>query len=92
LEALGLNLGYLLVQVFNFLIIFVILRAWVYKPIVNLLAKRRATIAQGWKTLALQAEARQNAELEAQKILADTDKASQIVRRSQRARDVQGRS
>ena len=92
MEALGLNLGYLFVQIFNFLIIFVILRAWVYKPIVNMLAKRRAAIAQGLEDARVAAEARQNAELEAQKILADAQtKSSQIVREASERADVQGR-
>ena len=92
MEALGLNLGYLFVQIFNFLIIFVILCAWVYKPIVNMLAKRRATIAQGLEDARVAAEARQNAEQEALKILADAQtKASQIVREASERADVQGR-
>jgi F-type H+-transporting ATPase subunit b len=92
LEALGLNLGYLLVQVFNFLIIFVILRAWVYKPIVNMLTKRRAAIAQGLEDARVAAEARQNAEQQAEKILSEAQtKASQIVREASERADVQGR-
>jgi F-type H+-transporting ATPase subunit b len=46
-EGLGLNLGYLFVQIFNFAIIFVVLRAWVYKPILGLLERRRNAIAEG---------------------------------------------
>jgi len=92
LEDLGLNLGYLLVQVFNFLIIFVILRAWVYKPIVNMLTKRRAAIAQGLEDARVAAEARQNAEQQAEKILSEAQtKASQIVREASERADVQGR-
>lgn len=92
MEALGLNLGYVLVQIFNFAIIFVILRAWVYRPIVNLLEKRRAAIAQGLEDARVAAEARQNAEQEAQKILADVQtRASQIVREASERADVQGR-
>ena len=92
MEALGLNLGYLLVQVFNFLIIFVILRAWVYKPIVNMLTKRRAAIAQGLEDARVAAEARQNAEQQAEKILSEAQtKASQIVREASERADVQGR-
>jgi F-type H+-transporting ATPase subunit b len=74
LEALGLNLGYLLVQIFNFGIVMVVLRAWVYKPILGLLEQRRKTIAQGLEDARVAAEARANAEKEAQAIL---DKAQQ---------------
>jgi F-type H+-transporting ATPase subunit b len=81
LEKLGLNLGYLLLQIINFLILFVILRAWVYKPILGLLDKRRQNIAQGLEDARVAAEARANAEKEAEKIVADARaEASQIVR------------
>ena len=92
MQALGLNLGYLLVQIFNFAIIFIVLRAWVYKPILGLLEKRRAAIAQGLEDARIAAEARQNAELEAQKILAESQsKASQIVREASERAEAQGR-
>lgn len=81
MEKLGLNLGYLLVQIGSFFILMVILRAWVYKPILGLLEKRRTAIAQGLEDARIAAEARQNAEKEAGKILADAQlKASQVVR------------
>lgn len=90
MEALGLNLGYLLVQIFNFLILFVILYAWVYKPVLGLLEKRRQSIAQGLEDARVAAEARQHAEEEAQKIIADAQaKANEIVREaSERAEAV----
>jgi F-type H+-transporting ATPase subunit b len=76
LEALGLNLGYLLVQIFNFLIVLVVLRAWAYEPIMRMLDRRRQTIAQGLEDARIAAEARANAEQEAQKILADAQAAA----------------
>jgi F-type H+-transporting ATPase subunit b len=80
LEKLGLNLGYLLVQIFNFLIIFVVLKQWVYKPILGLLEKRRQTIAQGIEDARIAAEARENAEKEASKVIAEAQaKANKIV-------------
>jgi F-type H+-transporting ATPase subunit b len=81
LDQLGLNLGYLLLQIFNFLILFVVLRAWVYKPILGLLDKRRQNIAQGLEDARVAAEARANAEKEAAKIIADAQaEASKVVR------------
>jgi len=81
LEALGLNLGYLLVQVFNFLIIFIVLRAWVYQPVLGLLDKRRKAIAQGLEDARVAAEARANAEEEAREIMAEAQaEASEKVR------------
>jgi len=80
LEKLGLNLGYLLVQVFNFLAMFVVLRAWVYKPIMGILDKRRETIAQGLEDARIAEEARANAENDAQRIMLDAQsKANSII-------------
>ena len=81
MEALGLNLGYLFVQIFNFLIIFVVLRAWVFKPILSLLETRREAIAQGLEDARVAAEARANAEKEAQEIVAKAQsEATQKIR------------
>ena len=44
MEGLGINLGYLISQIVNFLLLLVILRVFLYKPIVNMLDKRRETI------------------------------------------------
>ena len=71
MEKLGLNLGFLLVQILNFGIIFIVLRAWVYKPILNMLEKRRQATAQGLEDARVAAEARANAELEAKNVIKD---------------------
>lgn len=92
MEQLGLNLGYLFVQIFNFAIIFVILRAWVYKPILGLLERRRTAIAQGLEDARVASEARQNAEEEAEKIIAEAQaKASQVIREASERAEAQGR-
>jgi F-type H+-transporting ATPase subunit b len=69
LEALGINLGYLLVQILNFAILFVVLRAWVFKPIANMIEERREKIAQGLEDARVAEEAREKAEDEAEKII-----------------------
>ncbi len=80
MEKLGLNLGYILVQIFNFLALFVVLRAWVYKPLITMLEKRRSTIAQGLEDARIAEEARANAEIDATKITVEAQtKATQIV-------------
>ncbi len=80
---LGLNLGYLLIQILMFAITVVVLRAWVFKPILGLLDKRRKAIAQGLEDARVAAEARANAEREAEHIVADAQaKAAQIIRES----------
>jgi len=81
LEKLGLNLGYLIVQILNFGIVFIALYVWIYKPLLGMLEKRRKTIAQGLEDARIAAEARANAEQEAAKILADAQsKAAATVR------------
>ena len=92
MEALGLNLGYLFVQIFNFLIVFVILRAFVYKPLLNMLEKRRTAIAKGLEDARVAAEARENAEEEAQKIIAEAQaKATEEVRLASERAEAAGR-
>lgn len=81
MEGLGINLGYLLVQLFNFAIMFIVINAWVVKPILRVLEKRRQIVAQGLEDARVAAEARANAETEASKIIAEAQqKAAQIVR------------
>ena len=92
MEGLGLNLGYLFVQIFNFAIIFVVLRAWVYKPILGLLERRRTAIAQGLEDARIASEARQNAEQEAQQVLAEAQtNSSQIIREANERAESQAR-
>jgi F-type H+-transporting ATPase subunit b len=87
LEALGINLGYLFVQIFNFLIVFFVLRAWVFIPIMGLLEKRRTAIAQGLEDARVAAEARANAEKEARDVLAkaQSDAAQRVRDATERA-------
>lgn len=89
MEALGLNLGYVLVQVFNFAILFVVLRAWVYTPVLNLLQTRREAIAKGLEDARIASEARENAEKQAEKIMneARTQAAVEAREVTQRAEE-----
>jgi F-type H+-transporting ATPase subunit b len=83
LEGLGLNLGWLLVQIFSFAIVFIVLRKWVYFPMLDMLEKRRTAIAKGLEDARVAAEARSNAEQEADKIIANAQaEGSRIVRES----------
>ncbi len=94
MEGLGINIGYLFVQIFNFGIMFVVLKEWAYKPILKMLEQRRETINKGLEDARVAAEARANAEKEAEKILAEAQaKAGEIVREAtaraeQAAKDV----
>jgi len=81
LEKLGFNLGSILIQIASFGILFVVLRAWVYKPLMGMLEKRRNTIAQGLEDARVAAEARANAERESNQIIAEAQaKAAEVVR------------
>ena len=81
MEGLGLNLSYLVVQIFNFVLILVILVAWAYKPIVNMLKTRREKITQGLEDARIASETRANAEKAAEEILAKAQQeVSKIVR------------
>jgi F-type H+-transporting ATPase subunit b len=70
LEGLGLNLGYVIVQVVTFVGMVIILRAWVFKPMLDMLERRRKTIAQGLEDARVASDARENAEKDAQEIIA----------------------
>jgi F-type H+-transporting ATPase subunit b len=81
MEALGINFGLLIVQIIAFIIVFLTLNAWVYKPVLDMMESRKQKIAQGLEDARVAAEARANAEKEAAKVLAEAQaEASKVVR------------
>ena len=68
MEALGINLNFILTQIFHFLLLLWLLQKFVYKPILKLMAERRERIEEGLRAaeLAREEAARQRAELEKQ--------------------------
>lgn len=81
MEALGINLGLLIVQIIAFIIVFLTLNAWVYKPMLDMMETRKKKIAQGLEDARIAAEARADAEKQAEKILADAQaEAGKVVR------------
>jgi F-type H+-transporting ATPase subunit b len=98
MEALGINLGFFIFQILNFTILVILLYAWAYRPIVNMLEKRRATIASGLEDANVAAQARANAEKEAREIVAKAQaEANQKIREATEraetaARDVQAQA
>jgi F-type H+-transporting ATPase subunit b len=83
MEKLGVSLGFLLFQIFNFAILCVLLYAWAYKPILKMMSIRKQKIAQGLEDARIASEARANAEQDAAKIIAEAqNKANQVVRDS----------
>jgi len=80
-EALGINLGLLIVQIIAFLIVLLSLNAWIYKPMLTMLEARKQKIAQGLEDARVAAQARADAEKEASTILAGAHtEASKVVR------------
>ena len=81
MEALGINLGLLIVHIIAFTIVFLTLNAWVYKPMLDMMETRRNKIAQGLEDASIAAEARSDAEKQASKIIADAQaEAGKVVR------------
>jgi len=80
MDKLGINLGFLLFQIFNFLILMILMYAFAYKPIVRMLENRKAKILQSMEDARIASESRANAEKEAARILAEAQsKAAHII-------------
>ena len=69
MEALGINLGYLLTQILGITALLLILTAFVYKPMLRVLDERKARIAKGLEDARQASIARENADMEAKRIL-----------------------
>ncbi len=81
MDQLGINLGYLLAFALSFGILFMVLRAWVFTPLMAFLEKRRETIARGLEDARVAADARANAEKEANRIISEAQtRAAEIIR------------
>ena len=70
LENLGINGGFLLIQIIAFIVLYTVMTRFIYDPLVKALNERRSRIAKGLEDAAAAARARDNAEAEAEKILA----------------------
>src|SRR5258706_15557763 len=92
MAALGINLGFLLFQIFNFAIVAIVLAAWVYNPVVKYLEDRKQRIAKALEDARVAWEARANAEKEAAKITAEAqaDANRRIAEATERAEKVAG--
>ena len=81
MEALGINLGLLIVQIIAFIIVFLTLNAWVYGPMLNMMETRKQKIAQGLEDARVAADARADAEKDAARIVAEAQaEAGKVVR------------
>ena len=79
MEALGINPGFLLAQIINFLLLVLLMGALGYRPLLNMLEERKRKIAKGLEDARVAAEARQNAEAEAEKILEEKRAEAQKI-------------
>ena len=79
LENLGINPGFLLIQVIAFIVLYVLMTRFIFSPLVNMLNERRNRIAKGLEDAAAAARARENAEAEAENILAGARAEAQKV-------------
>ncbi len=92
LAPLGINLTFLISQIVNFVLLLIILRLWAWKPILRMLEKRRENIAQGLEDSRVAAEARANAEKEAQALMAKTQReANEHLRKAAEQAEQTGR-
>ena len=79
MEALGINLGFFIAQLINFLIVFGLLAVFGWGPLGRFLDNRSEEIAKGIEDARVAAEARAKAEEEAQKIIADANAEAQKI-------------
>ena len=88
MDQLGITPGLLVSQIVNFLLLVVILRLVLYKPVLNMLAQRKERIAQSMKDAERASAAAQEAEQEKAKILEAARREAQEIR-AQATRDAE---
>ncbi len=86
MEGLGINLGYLIVQIIAFIVIYVLMTRFLYDPLSNVLRNRRMQIEKGLEDSAVAANARRNAEAEAEKVIAEARAEAQRLIEEARGR------
>ncbi len=80
MEALGIDLKYFLFQLVNFVVLFLILRKLLHKPLINLLDTRKAEIESGLSNAEKMKHALAEAEAKQDELIADArTKAKALV-------------
>jgi F-type H+-transporting ATPase subunit b len=69
MEALGINIGYLIMQILGIAVLLMLLKGVAFEPILRVLDERKARIAKGLEDARQASIARDNADAEAKKIL-----------------------
>ena len=80
MEALGINIGYLLMQIFGIGSLILLLTGLVYKPMLKVLDERKAKIAKGLEDARQAAIARDSADADVKKILDEARAEANKVR------------
>ncbi|MCD4671910.1 MAG: F0F1 ATP synthase subunit B [Anaerolineaceae bacterium] len=92
MEKLGISLGYLLVQIINFSIIFLLVRAFAMRPLMDVLEKRRNKIEKSLEEADNALEEAEKARLEASQIVSEAQvKAATILRETSERAEEAGR-
>ncbi len=86
MEALGINLGYLIIQIVGFLLLVVLLNAILYGPLLGMLTNRRERIAEGLNQARQAEEALARAESDRQRILDEARAEAQRITQEARQR------
>lgn len=86
LDTLGINMGFMISQWINFGLVFLLLTTLLWRPLVNAMDARTAKIKKGIEDAAAAANARRNAEVEAEKIINQAQREAQ-----QRVAESQGK-
>jgi len=98
MEALGINLGFLGMQILLFIILFTVMKGYLYEPILKALEERKARITKGLEDAREAAVARDNADVEAKKILdaarseAATIRANATVQADETAKAIEAKA
>ncbi len=80
MDSLGISWGLLISQIVNFAILVVLLRMFLYRPVLNMLEQRKQRIAQSMKDAERATVAAQEAEQEKAKILDVARREAQEIR------------
>lgn len=88
MDALGIEWSLLLAQIVNFLILIVLLRLFLYQPVLNMLNARKERIAQSMKDAERVSAAAREAEQEKGKVLEQARREAQEIR-AQATRDAE---
>ena len=88
MQQLGISAGLLLSQIVNFVLLMVILRLVLYKPILNMLDQRKERIAQSMRDAERVAAAAEEAEQDKAKVIDEARREAQEIR-AQATRDAE---